>query len=303
MSKIHFTGIMPALITPLDKNGKVNVRAVKELMDDNYAKGVHGFYVTGGTGEGPLLSVDQRKAMTDAAIEASAGRGKIIIHTGSITGTEAIELSRYAHEAGADGISSVPPSFYFKFNFEETVDYYKAMADVTDKPVLVYASRQVGGGCEVNALMAELLKIDNICGAKDTRGDYYAMWQLKQLNNGDVNIINGPDEMLLAGLMFGADGGIGSTYGFIPEKYFKLYSLFKAGDLAGAKAAQHEINTIISVLIKWADGNILRALKAVFELNGFEAGKAVWPARSYDAETLARFKAEMEDAGYCFRTK
>ncbi len=301
MSKIQFTGIMPALITPLDKNGNVNTRAVKELMDDNYAKGVNGFYVTGGTGEGPLLSAAQRKAMTDAVVEANAGRGKIIIHTGSINGAEAIELSKYAHNAGADGISSVPPSFYFKFTLEETVDYYKALADCTDKPVLVYASSQSGAGTDVNELMAELLKIDNICGAKDTRRNYYAMWQLKQLNNGDVNIINGPDEMLLAGLLFGADGGIGSTYGFIPEMYVHLFNCVKAGDLKAAKEAQHKINSIISVLIKWADGDILRALKAALELNGFEAGKAVWPARSYDAETLARFKKEMEATGYRFK--
>ena len=301
MSKIHFTGIMPAIITPLDENGKVNAKAVKELVEYYCSKGVNGYYVTGGTGEGPLLSAAQRMAMTDAIIEANAGRGKVIVHTGSIDGREALELSRYAHNAGADGISSVPPSFYFKFNFDETVDYYKAMADCTDKPVLVYASQQIGAGAEVNGLMAELLKIDNICGAKDTRGNYYAMWQLKQLNNGDINVINGPDEMLLAGLMFGADGGIGSTYGLIPEKFVKLYNLFKAGDLVGAKAAQHEINTIISVLIKWADGDILRALKAALELDGFEAGKAVWPARSYDAVTLARFKAEMEATGYRFK--
>ena len=93
MSKIHFTGIMPALITPLDKNGKVNVRAVKELMDDNYAKGVHGFYVTGGTGEGPLLSADQRKAMTDAAIEAT--------HTLNLfrAGATSSELARFSNQA------------------------------------------------------------------------------------------------------------------------------------------------------------------------------------------------------------
>lgn len=301
MSRIKFTGIMPALITPLDKNGHVNKKAVKELMDDNYAAGVKGFYVTGGTGEGPVLSAAQRMEMTDAAIEANAGRGQIIIHTGSINCEESMELTRYATKAGADGISSVPPSFYFKFNLAETVDYYKEMADNTDKPVLVYASLQSGSAVDVNVMMAELLKIDNICGAKDTRGNYFAMWALKHLNGGDINVINGPDEMLLCGLSVGADGGIGSTYSIMPGLFVEMYNKFKAGDIVGAQAVQEKLNKLIGVFIRWADGDIIRSVKAALTLNGFEAGKAVAPARDYTPEQYAKLKAELEAAGYVFR--
>lgn len=299
MSKVKFTGILPALITPLDRNGRVNRNCVKALMDHCYAAGVDGFYITGGTGEGPLLSAARRREMAEAAVEANAGRGKIIIHTGSINSEEALELTRHAARAGADGVSSVPPSFYFRYNLAETIDFYKRMAGESGLPLLIYASSQAGtGNIDINAMMAELLKIETVCGAKDTRGSYYAMWELKQLNNGDINVINGPDEMLLGGLAAGADGGIGSTYALMPEKFVRLYRLFRAGDLAGARAVQNEMNRIISVMIRWADGNIIRACKESLKLSGFDAGNALYPAQSYPPEKLARFKAEMEAAGY-----
>lgn len=300
MSKNKFAGIMPALVTPLDAAGNVKPDVVRQLMDSNYRAGVSGFYVTGGTGEGPLLTLDRRKAMAEAAVAANAGRGKIIVHTGSIHTSEVLELTRHATEIGADGISSVPPSFYFRYTLEETVDYYKRMADATDLPILVYANTQTGSGVDVNVMMERLLVIDNICGAKDTRGNYFAMWALKQLNNGDINIINGPDETLLCGLTVGADGGIGSTYGMMPERFVALYEKFKAGDLAGARAMQQQLNRIIAVVIRWADGNVLRPVKESLRLSGFEVGTALYPAREYDIPTLRRFKSEMEAAGYVY---
>ena len=110
MSKIKFTGIMPALLTPLDKDGKVIKSAVKDMVDYMIAANVDGFYAVGGTGEGVLLTLEQRKMMAQAAIEAAAGRAKVIVHTGAINCDEVMELTRFATAAGADGISSVPPS-------------------------------------------------------------------------------------------------------------------------------------------------------------------------------------------------
>ena len=300
MSRIHFRGIMPALITPLTAEGKVNAAAVKALMDDNYAKGVAGFYVTGGTGEGPLLSADQRRAMIDAAIEANAGRGKIIIHTGSINTAEALELTAYADRAGADGISSVPPSFYFRYTLSETFDYYKSLAERTSLPVLVYANPQTATGMDINAVVAELLKIENVCGVKDTRANYYQMWRLKQLEGGDINVINGPDESLLCGLMMGADGGIGSTYGLMPEWYVALYQHFRAGELEAARAMQTKLNRVISVLLGYAESSVIGPVKEAFRLRGFDAGDAVYPARPFDAARRENFKRDLKAAGFTF---
>ena len=300
MSKVKFTGVMPALVTPLDKRGRVKIEAVKKLIDDNLKTEVTGFYAVGGTGEGVLLNISQRKAMAEAVIEANAGRGKIIIHTGSINSSEVMELTRHATEIGADGVSAVPPSIYFGYTLEETVAFYKEMAANTDLPLIVYANPQTSAGADVNRMMELLLDVENICGAKDTRGDYYKMWKLKQCNGGDINVINGPDDTFLCGLTVGADGGIGSTYSLMPELFVDLYRKFKAGDIVAAQEVQNHLNRIIGVLIGWADGNVIRPVKESLRLSGYDVGCACLPAMEYSPEKLAAFKAAMEAAGYVY---
>ncbi len=297
MSKIKFTGIMPALLTPLDKDGKVIKSAVKDMVDYMIAANVDGFYAVGGTGEGVLLTLEQRKMMAQAAIEAAAGRAKVIVHTGAINCDEVMELTRFATAAGADGISSVPPSIYFPNSMDEVLRFYRSIAGNTHLPILIYANH-TGAGINMNALMSELLKIDNIAGAKDTRANYFAMWQLKQLNNGDINIINGPDESLLCGLSMGADGGIGCTYAAMPELYVDLYRNFKAGDFARAQEIQNRINKVIAAMGKFVEGNIIQTTKELMRLKGFEPGAATFPAKEFTAEKRKAFGYAMEEAGF-----
>ena len=297
MSKIHFTGIMPALITPLDEKGNVKVDTVKTLVDYYLDCGVDGFYSVGGTGEGVLLTLDQRKAMAEAAIQANAKRGKVIVHTGAINSLEVLELTRFATAAGADGISSVLPSIYFQYNFDEIVRFYSDIAANTDLPILIYANH-TGNGVNMTKLLERLLEIDNIVGAKDTRANYYAMWDLKQLNNGDVNIINGPDESLLCGLTMGADGGIGATYGAMPELFVGIYREFMAGNNLRARELQYQANKIIKTMLKHAGGCVIKPLKEMLRINGIDAGVDVYPAEGFTAERSKALVNDLDAVGY-----
>ena len=146
--------------------------------------------------------------------------------------------------------------------------------------------------------MTELLKVDNIIGAKDTRSNYYLLWQLKQLNGGDINVINGPDESLLCGLTMGADGGIGATYGAMPEIFVGIYNAFKAGDLAKARELQYQANRIIVAMLKF--GSSIRSLKEILKINGFDAGNACYPATLFDDESRAKLIDELKAADYKF---
>lgn len=297
MSKIHFTGIMPALITPLDERGNVKVNTVKNLIDHYLSCGVDGFYSVGGTGEGVLLTLDQRKAMAEATIQANAKRGKVIVHTGAINSSEVIELTKFATAAGADGISSILPSIYFQYNFDEIIRFYSDIANNTDLPILIYANH-TGNGVNMTKLLERLLKIENIVGAKDTRSNYYAMWDLKQLNNGDVNIINGPDESLLCGLSMGADGGIGATYGAMPELYVELYKEFISGNILRARELQFKVNKIIQTMLNFAGGSIVKPLKEILRINGIDAGVDIYPAESFTAERSKEMINALNAAGY-----
>lgn len=299
MSNIRFTGIMPAMITPIDANGKVIEDCVKRMVEDQLAAGCTGYYVTGGTGEGVMLSKEQRFAMVEAVVKANAGRGKVIVHTGSINAEEGIELTRQATAVGADGISSVLPNIYFSYGYKEIVNYYKRMADNTDLPLILYANH-TANGVDANKLIAELLQVENIIGAKDTRANYYQMWKLKQVNGGDINVINGPDEMLLCGLAMGADGGIGSTYNVMPEKFVRLFNAFKAGNIAAAQAEQTAINRIIQGLIENSNGYVIRGVKAALALRGYNVGVACAPSSDFTADELKVFADNMRMTGYEF---
>ena len=299
MNNIVFKGIMPALITPYDSRGNVKKETVEKLVNFQLEAGVDGFYVCGGTGEGPVLSKDTRMQMTEAVVAANAGRGDVIVHVGSFNPNEAVELTRHAEKAGADGISSLPPTFYYNYTDDEIFEYYKNIAENTDLPVMMYATTAIKSK-NINDLIISLMEIENIVGLKDTRRNYYQMWQAKQINGGNINVINGPDEMLICGLSMGADGGIGSSYNIIPEKFVALYKSFKEGDIESAQAMQTDINKIIEVLIKHGVNGIINSVKCTLEIDGLDVGSAAYPAKIYTEQQKAQLKYDMEKVGYVF---
>ena len=125
-------GIAPALITPFDKDGNILTDSIKKNINMNYGHGAKGFYICGSTGEGPVLTVEKRKQVAEATVEHSNGRGIIINHVGAASPEEAILLSRHAKECCCDAVSSVVPNFYYKYNDNEIIEYYKKIADASE---------------------------------------------------------------------------------------------------------------------------------------------------------------------------
>lgn len=288
--KYRFKGVMPALLTPYDADGCVNKETVRRLVSWQLERGAMGFYVCGSTGEGPVISASVRKAMLEEVLGTVQGRVPVIAHVGSINCDEGIELARHAEAAGANGVSSVPPNFYFEYKEQEIVDYYTRLAESTSLPFILYAVPRMAN-IDINSMLADLLKVPNIVGLKDTRAQYFNMWKLRQLNGGDINIINGPDEMLICGLTMGADGGIGSTYNIMPDWFANLYNQFVAGNFAAAQEQQNKINKVIEILLRWG---CLRSLKTYLTAKGFPMGPTVFPQRQLTCEEASLMIAEID---------
>ena len=295
MSNIKLKGIMPALITPFNKNGTIKRDVVRELLDYEYGNGVNGFYINGSTGEGPALSAKTRIEMSETVVENNRSRGVIIEHIGAPNFDDAVELTKHAQKTGVDVISSLAPNFYFSFTNDEIVDYYKRIASFTDKPLVVYVTSLLK--TDVVDLVTRLMQIENVIGLKYTLPDYYLMSKLCEVNNGDINIINGPDEMLICGLSVGAHGGIGSTYNIMPDWFVSLYNSFMSGDVAAARACQHKINRVIEILLRYSENGCVKGVKAALQLKGFDVGNAVFPSKEYTADELESLKAELLSAG------
>lgn len=292
--KILFTGVLPALPTPIDKNENLIPGAIEKLVNFSLNAGVSGFYVCGATGEGPLLPVKTRMETLEAVMAENRGRGKIIAHVGGPNFTDVKTLARHARQCGADAVSAMAPNAYFPHSNREMVDYYKAIAEEAGLPLLVYVTPLMLGN-DLTEVFEELISVPNIIGLKFTLKDYYLMSRLKMINGGNINVINGPDEMLISGLAMGADGGIGSTYNVMPDKFAALYQAVRENRMEDARKIQYEINKIIYVLIK--DNRLLAALKCALSLMGMDMGVPVFPARPYTEEEAAGLRRDLIAAG------
>jgi len=294
MNNQKFTGIMPALITPVNGDGSLREDSARGLIDWQLSQGVQGFYVCGATGEGPALPEDTRRRMAEVAVEQAAGRGRVICHVGAADAQSALRLAAHAHSVGCDAVSSLPPTGYFDYGEDEIFGYYRRLDESTPLPLIVYANAMFRQA-DITPLMARLMTLPTVIGAKFTRYNFYEMRNVIEL--GDVAVINGPDEMLINGLTMGACAGIGSTYNIMPERFAALYNTFMSGDFEAARQTQFGINRIIRVILKYG---VLRSVKQSLCMMGFDAGEPVWPGRGLAPEEAAAFRGEMEAAGFRF---
>ena len=273
-----FHGVFPALLTPFDAAGAVNCDALRALVRFNLNKGVSGFYVCGSTSEAFLLTNEERKKILETVRDETAGKAAVIAHVGCIGQDMAVDLARHAKAVGADAVSSVPP-FYYGFSFEEIRGYYCALADV-GLPVFIYNFTAAGGAKLTADNFTEFLSDPRFLGVKHTSSDFFLLERLKAFRP-DAVIFNGYDEMFLSGLIAGADGGIGSTYNFMAEKYVAIERHFRAGEIEAAQAEQKRANAIIAALLQYG---VIPGCKALCRHLGLELGDCRKPFRRLTEE-------------------
>lgn len=284
-------GIVPAVVTPFDAEGKFNVRSFERLAERLFGADVHGLYLCGSTGEGMLQTVGQRKHVAEAAARNSPPNKSVIIHVGANTTGEAIELARHAARIGAHAISSLPP-IVGVYSFAEIKSYYEKLAAASDIPLLIYFFPEVAPAVRTADQVLELAGIENVIGLKFTDYDLYTMLRLKERG---ATIFYGRDEMLSAGLLLGADGGIGSFYNVIPELFTRLWLLAQEGRWEEARALQSRINEFITITLRYP---LFPALKTILGWGGINCGPCLAPRRqSLSAGESERLRDELASAG------
>lgn len=273
------SGVIPALLTPFTKDNKINEKALQQLIKLNLEKGVDGFYVGGSTAEAFLLSLDERKYILELVAAEAKGKAFIISHVGCISTEQAIELSKHAEKTGVDAISSIPP-FYYNFSFSEIKSYYYDIVEAVNLPMIIYNFPAFSGVTLNSDNVKEFLCDQRFIGVKHTSSDFFSLERFKQIKK-DVLVYNGFDEMFLAGLSMGADGGIGSTYNVMSEKFILMRKLFGEGKLAEAQRIQTQANEIIKVLIKVG---VLPGEKEILNKMGLDFGECRKPFRKLSDE-------------------
>lgn len=262
-------GILPALITPLDEHGHVSRGALDQLLPRLLDAGVQGTYVCGTTGEGLLMSVAMRREVVDAAVAHSAGRS-VVVHVGASAFDDVKALARHAARAGATAISSLPPSGP-GFGFAEARRYYAALAACSDLPLIVYYFPEVYPAIRTRDQIDELCAIPNVVGVKFTDFDLSVLAGVAV--PGRV-VYNGRDEVLAAGLLMGAHGGIGSFYNLVPDRFLAIRAHAEAGRWAEARAEQDAVNRLITTMLRFP---LFPAIKQVLTWSGIPCGGALVP--------------------------
>ena len=299
-----FHGVIPAMITTFDENEEVDLKRAEELTDFLIGQGVDGLYLTGSTGEGFLMTGEERKAYAKAVVDAAAGRVPVIVHVGDIGTRKSIELAEHAERIGADAISSVPP-FYYHFSSDDIYSYYRDISESVGIPMIVYNISLAG--LMDNKLVRRLASIEGVKGLKFTSREHDDMCALKTELGADFKIFSGCDEMATQGLLAGADGIIGSFYNMMPDTFKKIYELCMAGDFAGAFEIQKVATAVIKYLVQW---DFFPGMKALLRDAGIDAGYSRRPFHLPDAETMKgirefcrRMKAEHPDIPMAFLGK
>lgn len=222
-----FQGSITALITPF-KDGKVDTRAFQKLVEWQIDQGSHGLVPCGTTGESPTLTHDEHKAVIELCIAAASGRVPVIAGTGSNSTAEAVELTRHAKTAGADGVLVVTP-YYNKPTQEGLYLHYKAINDCTDIPILIY---NIPGRSVVDMsveTMLRLFKLKNIVGVKDATANMARVSQQRAALGTDFLQLSGEDATALGFMAHGGHGCISVTANIAPA----LCSEFQLACLAG----------------------------------------------------------------------
>lgn len=260
-------GVFSALVTPFHADGSLNLGMLAPLAEFELAQGLHGFYVGGSTGEAFLQTPAERQMVLAAFARAVNGRAKLIAHVGAIATDEAIGLAHAAADAGYDAVSAIPP-FYYDFSVAEVLAHYRALADATPLPLIVYNFPAKSARPLSTADLLALLAHPKIIGVKHTSQNLYQLERLKTAAP-DAVIYNGFDEMFAGGVAMGADGGIGTTFNVMGRLFVDMLAALRRGDMAGAQALQTHANAVIDVLI---EVGVFPGTKAILKILGLDCG-------------------------------
>ena len=286
MSTTKYKGIIPALYATYDESGEICPQRTKELTQYFINSGVKGLYVGGSSGECIYQSVSDRKQTLENVMEVAKGKITIIAHVACNNTKDSIELAKHAQDLGVDAIASIPP-IYFRLPEFSILEYWNDISNAADKTdFFIYNIPQLAGTTLTNGMLKEMLKNPRVMGVKNSSMPVVDIQQFKDVVGPDKIIFNGPDEQLLAGLVAGAEGGIGGTYGAMPELYIKIFDLFNQGEIKKATEIQNVACDIIYKLCS-AKGNMYAVIKEIIKLRtGIECGGVRKPLRSLCEEDM-----------------
>ena len=266
-----YQGIFPAFYACYNEDGSVSAARVKHFAEYLLNKGVTGLYVGGSSGECIYQSVEERKAILEAVMDAVGGKLIVIAHVACNNTADSCELARHAERLGVDAIAAIPP-IYFHLPPYAIADYWNAIsAAAPNTDFIIYNIPQLAGVALSTQLLQEMAKNPRVIGVKNSSMPTQDIQMWLDATERELVVFNGPDEQLISGLAIGATGGIGGTYAVMPELYLKIYECYHAGRMELAREIQNECCRIIYKMCS-CHGNLYAVMKEILRREGMDVG-------------------------------
>ena len=283
---IELKGIIPPIITPLDKYEKVDKNAIETVVNYLIKGGVHGIFPLGSTGEAYGFSFEEKKEIIETVVEVTNKRVPVYAGTGAITTKETIRLTKLATEIGVDAVSIITPMFVSP-NDRELYNHYQAIASSTDLPIILYNNPgRTGINLGVD-LVVRLSKIDNIVGIKDSSGDMTQGAEYIRRSDNNFAVLAGRDTLIYGFLAYGGKGAVAATANIVPQIVVKIYEEYQKGNYQEALKAQFQLAPL---RMAFGLGSFPVVMKEGLKLLGIEVGTTLKPIEPLTDEAREKLR-------------
>jgi N-acetylneuraminate lyase len=291
----RLVGLIPAVLTPFDSQGNLNLSPVEKQIELCLADGVAAAFVGGTTGEFSSLTISERLALAARWLDAARGTSlRVVVHVGSNALRDSEELARHAEKYGAAAVATVAPNYVKPKTVAQLAEWCAPLDAAAPKtPFYFYDIPTMTG---VSLPMPEFLgkhaaAIPSLAGLKFTNSDLMAFQQLRHIDGGRFDVVWGFDEFLLAALVLGAEGAVGSTYNFAAPLYQTIIAAVKANDLPTARAEQFRSVQLIALMQRFG---FLSSAKEAMRMRGIDLGPVRSPNANMSADHAKECRRELE---------
>lgn len=260
-----YQGIIPAFYACYEDDGEISPERVETLTKHLIEKGVKGVYVGGSSGECIYQSVEERKIVLEHVMKAAEGKLTVIAHVACNNTSDSKKLAAHAQALGVDAIAAIPP-IYFHLPEYAIAEYWNDISSAApDTDFVIYNIPQLAGVALTMPLFREMKKNPRVAAVKNSSMPVQDIQMFKMEGGKGFVVFNGPDEQLVSGLAMGADGGIGGTYGVMPELYLRIKELTDVGQIEEAREIQYAADEIIYGMCS-CHGNMYAVIKEILRI-------------------------------------
>jgi dihydrodipicolinate synthase/N-acetylneuraminate lyase len=289
-------GVLLPIITPFDEKARVDEQIMRQLVEFHIGAGVQGLFVLGSTGQGPAMSLEERKKAAAVALDETRGRVPVVIHVGTADTESTVELAEHAAAHKADAVAIVPPYYYSDHTEYEIVAHYKAVGKAVPLPIFIYENPKYSGISVPPNLAARIKEqVPALKGIKVAYGQGALLEYVRLLP--DVSVFTGNADLF--GLVpFGLAGMINPPTSFVPELCVALWKALDSQDYLKAVEAQKKVDTAARLVAAQLRKYGRVPLREVFRMRGFDVKRfPKWETEPMPKEAVAKLERELKTTG------